>query len=76
MKKVVINSLKLNCSKGRIEKGDTVILSDEEIARITKIRPDVLTILEEIKPEPKPKPAAPIAKTVRKFTNAKSKPLN
>ena len=50
MKKVIVNALKLNCSKGRIEKGETVVLDDAEIAKITKIRPDILTVLEEVEP--------------------------
>tara|TARA_R110000851_G_scaffold222408_1_gene375252 strand:+ start:210 stop:437 length:228 start_codon:yes stop_codon:yes gene_type:complete len=70
MKKVIVNALKLNCSKGRIEKGDTVVLSDVEIAKITKIRPDILTVLEDVKPEPKAV-AKPAMKTVRKSPHAK-----
>ena len=74
MKKVIVNSLKLNCSKGRIEKGETVVLSDAEIAKITKIRPDILTVLEEVKPERKVA-AKPATKTVRKTANANVKPF-
>tara|TARA_R110002096_G_scaffold175465_1_gene351247 strand:+ start:308 stop:535 length:228 start_codon:yes stop_codon:yes gene_type:complete len=74
MKKVIVNSLKLNCSEGRIEKGETVVLSDVEIAKITKIRPDILTILEEVKPERKVA-AKPATKTVRKSSNAKVKSI-
>jgi hypothetical protein len=72
MKKVIINSLKLNCSEGRIEKGETVVLSDAEIAKITKIRPDILTVLEEVKPERKV-PAKPATKPARKSANANVK---
>ena len=36
MKKVIVNALKLNCSEGRIEKGETVVLSDVEIAKSQK----------------------------------------
>tara|TARA_B110000046_G_C12887361_1_gene352786 strand:- start:5 stop:232 length:228 start_codon:yes stop_codon:yes gene_type:complete len=74
MKKVIVNSLKLNCSEGRIEKGETVVLSDAEIAKITKIRPDILTVLEEVKPERKVA-AKPATKTVRKTANANVKPF-
>lgn len=70
MKKVIVNALKLKCSKGRIEKGDTVVLSDAEIAKITKIRPDILTVLEDVKPEPAVV-AKPATKTSRKSPHAK-----
>ena len=72
MKKVIVNSLKLNCSEGRIEKGETVVLSDVEIAKITKIRPDILTVLEEVKPERKVA-AKPATKPARKSANANVK---
>ena len=74
MKKVIVNALKLNCSEGRIEKGGTVVLSDAEIAKITKIRPDILTVLEEVKPERKVA-AKPATKTARKLSNAKVKSI-
>jgi hypothetical protein len=74
MKKVIVNALKLNCSEGRIEKGETVVLSDVEIAKITKIRPDILTVLEEVKPERKVA-AKPATKTARKPSNAKVKSI-
>tara|TARA_R110000803_G_scaffold25682_1_gene61371 strand:- start:59 stop:286 length:228 start_codon:yes stop_codon:yes gene_type:complete len=74
MKKVIVNALKLNCSEGRIEKGETVVLSDAEIAKITKIRPDILTVLEEVTPERKVA-AKPATKTVRKTANANVKPF-
>jgi len=74
MKKVIVNALKLKCSEGRIEKGETVVLSDVEIAKITKIRPDILTVLEEVKPERKVA-AKPATKTARKTANAKVKPI-
>jgi hypothetical protein len=74
MKKVIVNALKLNCSEGRIEKGETVVLSDVEIAKITKIRPDILTVLEEVEPERKVA-AKPATKTARKTSNAKVKSI-
>jgi len=72
MKEVLVNRIKIKCSKGRIEKGETVILSDEEIARIRSFRPDSITVLREVK-----EPAKPEAKTpARKSRNAKSRSLN
>lgn len=81
MKKVIVNRIKLVCSKGRIEKGDTVILPDEEVARIIAGRPDVITVLGDVR-EPAPAiVAAPKAKAEtklkpRKPRNAKSRTLN
>ena len=72
MKEVIVNRIKIKCSKGRIEKGETVILSDEEIAKIMSFRPDSITVLREVvkpaKPAATPKP--------RKSRNAKSRTLN
>ena len=70
MKEVIVNRLKIKCSKGRVEKGETVILSDAEIAKICALRPDSVTVLRDIKPA-----AKPTTKT-RKPRNAKSSPLN
>ena len=83
MKKVIVNRIKLVCSKGRIEKGDTVILPDDEVARIIAGRPDIITILGDVR-EPSPVVAvavAPEAKAEpklksRKPRNAKSRTLN
>jgi hypothetical protein len=81
MKKVIVNRIKLVCSKGRIEKGDTVILPDDEVARIIAGRPDVITVLGDVR-EPSPTiKAAPEAKAetklkTRKPRNAKSRTLN
>lgn len=68
MKEVIVNRIKLKCSKGRVEKGETVILPDDEVARIIAGRPDVITVLRDV---PKPTP-----KTARKPRNAKSSPLH
>mgnify|MGYP003634040710 CR=1 FL=1 len=68
MKRVIVNALKLNCSEGRIEKGGTVVLSDAEIAKITKVRPDIITVLETIVPI-----IEPAKKSVRKPSYAKVK---
>jgi hypothetical protein len=81
MKKVIVNRIKLVCSKGRIEKGDTVILPDDEVARIIAGRPDVIIVLGDVR-EPVPAiEAAPEAKAEtklksRKTRNAKSRTLN
>lgn len=53
MKKVKVNSIKLNCSKGRIEKGEITTLPDDEIAKIVKLRPHVITILDSVEEKPK-----------------------
>ncbi len=71
MKEVIVNRLKIKCSKGRIEKGETVILSDAEIAKICALRPDSVTVLRAIKPVAKPTPTK-----TRKPRNAKSSPLH
>lgn len=72
MKEVIVNRIKIKCSKGRIEKGETVILSDAEIAKIKAFRPDSITVLREVvepaKSAETPKP--------RKSRNAKSRALN
>ena len=72
MKEVYVNRIKIKCSKGRIEKGETVILPDDEVARIVSFRPDAVTILRTVAPAPK---AAAKPKT-RKPRNAKSRSLN
>lgn len=82
MKEVIVNRIKIKCSKGRIEKGETVILSDAEIAKIKSFRPDSITVLREVV-EP-PKPAAAVLKVAtteapkktRKPRNAKSRTFN
>jgi len=81
MKKVIVNRIKLICSEGRIEKNDTVVLPDDEVARIIAGRPDIITILGDVR-EPAPVVAvAPEAKAEpklksRKPRNAKSRTLN
>ena len=73
MKEVIVNRIKIKCSKGRIEKGETVILSDAEIAKINSFRPDSITVLREVVEPPKPTEAP---KKTRKPRNAKSRTLN
>ena len=81
MKKVIVNRIKLVCSKGRIEKGDTVILPDDEVSRIVAGRPDVITVLGDVREPARATVAAPKAKAEtktkpRKPRNAKSRTLN
>ncbi len=77
MKEVVVNRIKIKCSKGRIEKGETVILSDAEIAKIISFRPDSITVLREVPKPAKPVVATPEApKKTRKSRNAKSSSLH
>tara|TARA_R110001632_G_scaffold123859_1_gene236600 strand:- start:62 stop:286 length:225 start_codon:yes stop_codon:yes gene_type:complete len=72
MKEVIVNRLKLKCSKGRIEKGETVILPDAEVAKIMAFRADSITVLRDA-----PAPAKPAAeKPTRKLRNAKSTPFH
>ena len=73
MKEVIVNRIKIKCSKGRIEKGETVILSDAEIAKIKSFRPDSITVLREVV-EPLTPTEAP--KKTRKPRNAKSRTFN
>ena len=72
MKEVIVNRIKIKCSKGRIEKGETVVLSDAEIAKITALRPDSITVLREVKEPAKTETKTP----ARKSRNAKSRTLN
>lgn len=77
MKKVIVNRIKLVCSKGRIEKGETVILPDDEVARITAGRPDIITVLESIEEAPLKPASKPKTKPkTRKPANAKVTKLN
>ena len=81
MKKVIVNRIKLVCSKGRIEKGDTVILPDDEVARIIAGRPDIITVLGDVREQSpvivaKPEAKAETKPKSRKPRNAKSRTLN
>lgn len=67
MKKILVNRIKIKCSKGRIEKGETVVLPDAEVQDIINYRADSITVLEDVA---EPQPAKP-TKT-RKLKNAKS----
>jgi len=70
MKEVIVNRIKIKCSKGRINKGETVILSDEEVAKIVSFRPDSITVLRDVKSPAK------TTKTTRKPRYAKSSSLD
>jgi len=77
MKKVIVNRIKLVCSKGRIEKGETVILPDDEVARIIAGRPDIITVLKSIEEAPLKPALKPKTKLKpRKPANVKSTELN
>lgn len=67
MKKILVNRIKIKCSKGRIEKGETVVLPDAEVQDIINYRADSITVLEDVA-EPQP---AKSTKT-RKLKNAKA----
>jgi hypothetical protein len=67
MKKILVNRIKIKCSKGRIEKGETVVLPDAEVQDIINYRADSITVLEDVA-EPQP---AKKEKT-RKVKNAKT----
>ena len=58
MKKVLVNAIKLHCSVGRIEKGETAILPDEEVTKINKLRPHVITVVEDVVEKPAKKAPA------------------
>ena len=70
MKEVIVNRIKIKCSKGRINKGETVILSDEEVAKIVSFRPDSITVLRDVKSPAK------MNKPTRKPRYAKSSSLD
>ena len=72
MKEVIVNRIKIKCSKGRINKGETVILSDEEVAKIVSFRPDSITVLRDVKSPAKTE----VKKTTRKPRYAKSSSLD
>lgn len=60
MKLLEVTRVKVICSKGRIEKGDRVVLDDAEYAKIIYMIPDAFRVLdadykeaEEEAPKPK-----------------------
>jgi hypothetical protein len=55
MKKLRVTRIKIITSKGRIEKGETVILSDEEYQSIILTKQDAFEVLGDVEPDaPKP----------------------
>jgi|TARA_B100000035_G_scaffold305868_1_gene307210 hypothetical protein len=52
MKKLRIARVKVNTSKGRIYRGDEVILSDEEYQKIIYMTPDAFEVLDDDYKEP------------------------
>jgi len=65
MKKILVNRIKIKCSKGRIEKGETVVLPDAEVQDIINYRADSITVLEDVAEPAKPE-------KTRKVKNAKA----
>lgn len=72
MKEVIVNRIKIICSKGRIERGETVILPDEEVAKIKSLRSDSITVLRDVHCPAKTE----AKKTTRKPSHEKSPPFN
>ena len=64
LKKLRVRRIKVICSKGRIERGDEVILTNDEYNSIIAMSPDAFDVLGDVAPE------AP-KKTVRKKPNVK-----
>ena len=79
MKEVIVNRIKIKCSKGRIEKDETVVLPDEEVAKIQSFRPDSITILRDVEPAAKPAKTNGVKvakKPTKRSINVKSSALN
>jgi hypothetical protein len=60
MQEVKVNRIKLICSKGRVERDEIVILPENEVNDIERLRPGTVTFLrtvEEKKPARKKKNA-------------------
>ena len=53
MKLLRIARLKVNTSKGRIEKGETVVLDDAEYNKIIYMTPDAFEVIDDNYVEPK-----------------------
>ena len=63
MQKIIVNRIKILCSKGRIEKGETVILPESEVEQLNSLRGDTVTILETVSEAPK------VAQAVKKVAS-------
>ena len=53
MQEVKVNRIKLICSKGRVERDEIVILPENEVIDIQRLRPGTVTILRTVE-EKKP----------------------
>ena len=52
MKLLRVTRIKVMTSKGKILKGDTVVLDDAEVSKITYMTPDAFEVLDENFQEP------------------------
>ena len=52
MKLLRVNRIKIVCSKGRIEKGETVVLGDAEYEKIVYMTPDAFEVIDANYSEP------------------------
>lgn len=52
MKLLRVNRIKIVCSKGRIEKGETVVLDDAEYEKIVYMTPDAFEVIDANYSEP------------------------
>jgi len=64
LKRLRVRRIKVICSKGRIERGDEVILTNDEYNSIIAMSPDAFDVLGDVPPETPKKPT-------RKKTNVK-----
>jgi hypothetical protein len=60
MKLLRVSRIKVQTSKGRINKDETVILDDAEYNKIVYMTPDAFEVLEDNYVEPKPVIAEPV----------------
>jgi len=70
MQKIIVNRIKILCSKGRIEKGETVILPESEVEQLNSLRGDTVTILETVSEAPKVAQAVKIGTKRKRARNA------
>ena len=56
MKKVLVVGYKIHTSLGKLVKDDTAELPDAEVEILTRVRPDALKVLGDVKPAPAPAP--------------------
>ena len=53
MQEIKVNRIKLICSKGRVERDEIVILPENEVIDIQRLRPGTVTVLRTVE-EKKP----------------------